>query len=244
MKQFYETYCNTLIVVPLVRQLQTTENQINTIVSPLVTQLTDIRNTILAQISWTHHLIIFARTKSEKEREFYIRLCIRERYSKRELDRQISSGLSSPNISASWISTSKPSTAMWKRNMKTQASASSYARAMTPKSSNTPLTVRYPRHWSHLIRPNCQTNGSCSKSGNNSSNRKKKHQNKKTSPSGRSVRVIGLEPTRLAAPDPKSGASANFATLALSKSCAIRSSTYLPDSQEYRLWANLPGRRR
>jgi len=56
-------------------------------------QLTDIRNTILAQISWTHHLIIFSRTKMEEEREFYIRLCIRERYSKRELDRQISSGL-------------------------------------------------------------------------------------------------------------------------------------------------------
>lgn len=29
------------------------------------------------------------------------------------------------------------------------------------------------------------------------------------------VRMIGVEPTRLAAPDPKSGASANFATSAL-----------------------------
>ena len=38
-------------------------------------------------------MIIFARIKAEEEREFYIRLCIRERYSKRELDRQISSGL-------------------------------------------------------------------------------------------------------------------------------------------------------
>ena len=28
------------------------------------------------------------------------------------------------------------------------------------------------------------------------------------------VRMIGVEPTRLAAPDPKSGASANFATSA------------------------------
>ena len=31
------------------------------------------------------------RCKSPEEREFYIRLCIREHYSKRELDRQISS---------------------------------------------------------------------------------------------------------------------------------------------------------
>ena len=93
MKQFYETYCQSSFVSALRPQLQTTENQRNKIVSPLVTQLTDIRKTILAQISWTHHLIIFVRTKSEKEREFYIRLCIRERYSKRELDRQISAGL-------------------------------------------------------------------------------------------------------------------------------------------------------
>jgi len=93
MKQFYETYCNTQIVAPLVRQLQLSENQSNKFVTPPVTQLIDIRKTILAEISWTHHLIIFSRTKIEEEREFNIRSCIRERYSKRELDRQISSGL-------------------------------------------------------------------------------------------------------------------------------------------------------
>jgi predicted nuclease of restriction endonuclease-like (RecB) superfamily len=93
MKQFYETYCTSPIVSSAVRQLQNAENQSAEFVSPLVRQLTDIRNTILAQVNWTHHLIIFARTKSAEEREFYIRLCIREKYSKRELDRQISSSL-------------------------------------------------------------------------------------------------------------------------------------------------------
>ena len=93
MKKFYDTYCNTQIVAPLVRQLQLSDNQSDKFVTPPVTQLIDIRQTILAEISWTHHLIIFSRTKMEEEREFYIRLCIRERYSKRELDRQISSGL-------------------------------------------------------------------------------------------------------------------------------------------------------
>lgn len=34
-----------------------------------------------------------SRTKSDEERIFYINLCISENYSKRELDRQISSGL-------------------------------------------------------------------------------------------------------------------------------------------------------
>ena len=39
--------------------------------------------------------------------------------------------------------------------------------------------------------------------------------------------MIGLEPTCLAAPDPKSGASANFATLASSESCVMRSVKYI-----------------
>lgn len=37
-------------------------------------------------------------------------------------------------------------------------------------------------------------------------------ENKKAPFRGALVRVIGLEPTRLATPDPKSGTSTNFAT--------------------------------
>lgn len=59
MKQFYETYCNSTIVAPSARQLQSTENQSTKFVSPAVRQLTDIRYTVLAQIGWIHHLIIF-----------------------------------------------------------------------------------------------------------------------------------------------------------------------------------------
>ncbi|MGN1166062.1 MAG: YhcG family protein [Lachnospiraceae bacterium] len=63
MKQFYELYKD------------------NPTVSPLVTQ-----------ISWTNHLLIMSGCKSDEEREFYIKLCIKESYSKRELERQIDSG--------------------------------------------------------------------------------------------------------------------------------------------------------
>jgi predicted nuclease of restriction endonuclease-like (RecB) superfamily len=63
MRQFYETYCQDKIV------------------SPLVTQ-----------INWTNHLLILSKTKSREEREFYIRLSIKENYSKRDLERQIDSG--------------------------------------------------------------------------------------------------------------------------------------------------------
>lgn len=59
MRQFYETYRTNPIVSPLVRQLP-----------------------------WTHHLIILSRAKREEEREFYIRLALREKWSKRELERQ------------------------------------------------------------------------------------------------------------------------------------------------------------
>lgn len=63
MKQFYELYAG------------------NEKVSPLVTQL-----------SWTNHLLIMSGSKSDEEREFYIRLAIKERYSKRQLERQMDSG--------------------------------------------------------------------------------------------------------------------------------------------------------
>ena len=76
-------------------QFQSSDNQSGTIVSPLVRQLeiTDIRASILAGISWTNHLIILGRTKTAEERVFYIRLCIQENYGKWELDRQISSSV-------------------------------------------------------------------------------------------------------------------------------------------------------
>lgn len=63
MHQFYSTYRR------------------NKIVSPLVTQL-----------SWSNHLMILSKTKSQEEKEFYIRLCIKENYTKREIERQIDSG--------------------------------------------------------------------------------------------------------------------------------------------------------
>lgn len=82
MKQFYEMYYDDEIVAPLVRQ-----------------------------ISWSNNLLIMSRTKSNKEREFYIKMCIKNHYKKRELDRQISSAyyerymLSSNKANESIIST-------------------------------------------------------------------------------------------------------------------------------------------
>ena len=50
-------------------------------------------STVLRQISWSNNLTILSRAKSLDEREFYIKKCISERYSNRELNRQIDSAL-------------------------------------------------------------------------------------------------------------------------------------------------------
>lgn len=95
MIQFYEVYAKTPIVAAVRRQLQEPGNQSHIFVASPLPQFEqqDIRKTILSQISWTHHRTIFGRCKSEEEREFYIRMTIKENYSVRELDRQISASL-------------------------------------------------------------------------------------------------------------------------------------------------------
>jgi predicted nuclease of restriction endonuclease-like (RecB) superfamily len=47
---------------------------------------------LLRQLPWTHHLIILGQAKPPETREFYILTAIRERWSSRELERQIRSG--------------------------------------------------------------------------------------------------------------------------------------------------------
>lgn len=64
MRQFYEAYQGDEKVSPLTRQLP-----------------------------WTHNLIILNQSKRPEEREFYLRLAIREQWSKRELERQFKTAL-------------------------------------------------------------------------------------------------------------------------------------------------------
>ena len=62
MRQFYETYKENEKLAPLVRE-----------------------------INWTQNLIIMSRAKTEEAREFYLLLCSKNNYTKRELERQIDS---------------------------------------------------------------------------------------------------------------------------------------------------------
>lgn len=63
MKQFYETYAGDEKV-----------------------------SSLLTQLSWSNHLKIMSGCKSAEEREFYMRLAIKEHYSFRQLERQMDSG--------------------------------------------------------------------------------------------------------------------------------------------------------
>jgi len=83
MKQFYETYRDFPKLSPAVRE-----------------------------ISWTHNMLIFSRCKSIEEKGFYLKLVKQENYSKRELDRQISSSLFERTL----IGNSKLSTLLRKNN--------------------------------------------------------------------------------------------------------------------------------
>ena len=48
---------------------------------------------LLTLLPWTHHLMILGRCKRAEEREFYMRLAIHERWSSRELNRQLAGAL-------------------------------------------------------------------------------------------------------------------------------------------------------
>jgi len=75
MKRFYETY----------QKLQPVAGE-SKILQPVVAEL-------LFNVSWTNHVLILNKTTSDEEKQFYMNLCIKERWSKRELDRQIDSSL-------------------------------------------------------------------------------------------------------------------------------------------------------
>ncbi len=47
----------------------------------------------MTELSWTHNLLIMSRSKRDEEREFYLRTCVREHWSKRELERQLAGAL-------------------------------------------------------------------------------------------------------------------------------------------------------
>ena len=64
MRQFYETYKGDAIVSPL-----------------------------LTQLPWTHNLIILGQSKHPEEREFYLRMAVKEKWSSRELERQFETAL-------------------------------------------------------------------------------------------------------------------------------------------------------
>ena len=48
----------------------------------------EIATPLVTQLSWTNNLLIISGSKSQEERHFYLRLAVKNNYSKRELDRQ------------------------------------------------------------------------------------------------------------------------------------------------------------
>lgn len=96
MKQFYEVYSDNQFVSTTMTQLQNIDNKGNKIVSAVPTLLYDetafeqkFIDNVLTQINWTNHLEILSSTKSVEEKIYYLMGRITEKWSMRELRRQI-----------------------------------------------------------------------------------------------------------------------------------------------------------
>ncbi len=72
---------------------------------------------LVRQISWSHHLIIMSQAKRQEEREFYLRMAAQERWTKRELERQIKAALFERAV----LSPAQASEALSKRHPETSA---------------------------------------------------------------------------------------------------------------------------
>lgn len=94
MKSFYETYSRMKFVTTPLTQIGLSNSTSDEIVSTVLSQFKqiDIRQTILTKVSWSHHLELIT-LKRDEEREFYLQLTIKEKYSVRELARQINSSV-------------------------------------------------------------------------------------------------------------------------------------------------------
>ena len=75
MKRFYETYQKLQTVSGESKKLQTLPAE------------------LLFSVSWSNHVAILDSAQSHEEKEFYIKMCIKERWSNRELRRQLDSSL-------------------------------------------------------------------------------------------------------------------------------------------------------
>ncbi|HUN03420.1 MAG TPA: DUF1016 N-terminal domain-containing protein, partial [Niabella sp.] len=112
MKQFYELYtpesdvfklwleAANLKVSPTATQIKTPEKDKKDSQSPIVstvrTQLQREDNqyikfvsTVLTQITWSNHRLIFSKTKTADETLYYLLISITEKYGARELERAL-----------------------------------------------------------------------------------------------------------------------------------------------------------
>lgn len=115
MKQFFEIYSSDEFVSPLATQLEIyfslnqSSSKVSAVpsqftksekgqekVSAVPTQLQGIKNqvvtSLLCKVTWTNHLEILSKTKSPEEKFFYLLNSIKERWSMRDLRRQLNSG--------------------------------------------------------------------------------------------------------------------------------------------------------
>jgi predicted nuclease of restriction endonuclease-like (RecB) superfamily len=63
------------------------------LVAPTPTKAGQKLSTLLRGLSWSHNLAIIMRAKRDEEREFYLKTAVQERWSFRQLERQLAGAL-------------------------------------------------------------------------------------------------------------------------------------------------------
>jgi len=101
MREFYFSYCDVslnktekgyVFVGSTNPQIQNAENEDEKIVGSVIPQINEIP-VWLCKIPWTHHLQILSAAKDADERLFYVLLTDQEKYTVKELKRQLKSSL-------------------------------------------------------------------------------------------------------------------------------------------------------
>lgn len=102
MREFYQTWHaldwdtlkrdGSIIELPIKFESESIDKQYDEFVVTLSPQFKLFHN-MLSSLSWSHHLDILGKTRNLEEKVFYLLLGIKEKYTVRELRRQIETGL-------------------------------------------------------------------------------------------------------------------------------------------------------
>lgn len=81
------------IAPPVVAQIQSVDNQGDTIVPPVAAQFQAFETHAMARVPWSHHRLLLDKIETKEERDFYCHQIVQNNWSKRVLINKLEQGL-------------------------------------------------------------------------------------------------------------------------------------------------------